>query len=220
MTKMLDVSALNSTETRPTPEKTGPRQLGQDDFLKLLITQLKNQDPLKPTDNTEFVSQLAQFSQLEQTAKQAQLLQKSLDAQTASLQYTLLPMIGRTITIGQELIQLGDGPAPFGYTLDKSASKVLVTIQDQQGHVVRSLEYLDRPVGPHTAVWDGQDQNGTLLPKGIYRYLISAVDSEGKPVNVEGRASLVVSGVRMEEGQAKLLVGDLAVDPSDIVELR
>jgi flagellar basal-body rod modification protein FlgD len=129
-------------------------------------------------------------------------------------------MIGRTITIGQELIQLGDGPAPFGYTLDKSASKVLVTIQDQQGHVVRSLEYLDRPVGPHTAVWDGQDQNGTLLPKGIYRYLISAVDSEGKPVNVEGRASLVVSGVRMEEGQAKLLVGDLAVDPSDIVELR
>jgi hypothetical protein len=58
------------------------------------------------------------------------------------------------------------------------------------------------------------------MPKGIYRYLISAMDSEGKPVNVEGRASLAVSGVRMEGGQAKLLVGDLAIDPSDIVELR
>jgi flagellar basal-body rod modification protein FlgD len=217
---MIDVSELNSTGTRPTPEKTGPRQLGQDDFLKLLITQLKNQDPLKPTDNAEFVSQLAQFSQLEQTAKQAQLLQQSLDAQTASLQFTLLPMIGRTVTVGQELVQLGDGPAPFGYTLDKGASKVLVTIQDQQGQVVRNLEYRDRSAGPHTAEWDGKNQNGTLMPKGMYRYLISAMDSEGKPVKVEGRASLAVSGVRMEEGQAKLLVGDLAIDPSDIVELR
>ncbi|HEU5406569.1 MAG TPA: flagellar hook capping FlgD N-terminal domain-containing protein, partial [Nitrospira sp.] len=90
---MVDVSQVNSTGTQSIPEKTGPQQLGQDDFLKLLITQLKNQDPLKPTDNTEFVSQLAQFSQLEQTAKQADLLQKSLDAQTASLQYTLLPMV-------------------------------------------------------------------------------------------------------------------------------
>jgi flagellar basal-body rod modification protein FlgD len=58
------------------------------------------------------------------------------------------------------------------------------------------------------------------MPKGLYRHLISAVDAEGKAVPVEGRASLTVSGVRMEEGQAKLLVGDLAVDPSAIVELR
>lgn len=217
---MIDVSQINSTGTQSTPERTGPRQLGQDDFLKLLVTQLKNQDPLKPTDNTEFVSQLAQFSQLEQTAKQAQLLQKSLDAQTASLQFTLLPMIGRTVTVGQTLVQLGDGPAPFGYTLDKGASKVLVTIQDQQGQPVRNLEYRDQPAGPHTAEWDGKNQNGSTMPKGMYRYAISAMDAEGKPVSVEGRASLTVSGIRMEEGQAKLLVGDLAIDPSDIVELR
>jgi flagellar basal-body rod modification protein FlgD len=217
---MVDVTGLTATGTTATPERTGPRQFGQDDFLRLLITQLKNQDPLKPTDNTEFVSQLAQFSQLEQTAKQAQLLQKSLDAQTASLQFTLLPMIGRTVTIGRELVQLGEGPARFGYTLDKSAAKVLISIQDQQGQIVQSLEYRDRPAGPHTAEWDGKSQNGTLMPKGMYRYVISAMDSEGKPVTVEGRASLAVSGVRMEEGQAKLLVGDIAIDPSEIVELR
>ena len=217
---MIDVSALNSTGTKPTPEKTGPRQLGQDDFLKLLITQLKNQDPLKPTDNTEFVSQLAQFSQLEQTAKQAQLLQQSLDAQTASLQFTLLPMIGRTVTVGQPMVQLADGPAQFGYTLEKNAAKVLVSIQDQQGQIVRSLEYRDRLAGPHAAEWDGKSQNGMPMSRGLYRYLISAVDGEGNPVKVEGRASLTVAGVRMEEGRAKLLVGDLAIDPSDIVELR
>ena len=217
---MIDVSALSSAVSASTPEKTEPQELSQDDFLKLLVTQLKNQDPLKPTDNTEFVSQLAQFSQLEQSAKQAQLLQQSLDAQTASLQFTLLPMIGRTVTIGQPVVQLGDGPAAFGYTLGKNAQKVLVSIQDHQGQVVRSLEYRDQLAGVHAAEWDGKDQDGIAMPKGLYRYVISALDVEGKAVPVEGRASLIVSGVRMEEGQAKLLVGDLAIDPSAIVELR
>jgi flagellar basal-body rod modification protein FlgD len=217
---MVDVTALTSTATGSTPEKTGPRQLGQDDFLKLLITQLKNQDPLKPVENAEFISQLAQFSQLEQSAKQAKLLQQSLDAQTASLQFTLLPMVGRTVTVGQSLIQLGNGPAPFGYTLDKNAVNVRVSIQDQQGQVVRSLEYRDRLAGSHAAEWDGKNQDGTVMQPGLYRYLISATDQEGKSVKVEGRASLMVSGIRMEEGQAKLLIGDLAIDPSAIIELR
>ena len=217
---MIDVSTLNSAGTPETQNKTGPRQLGQDDFLKLLITQLKNQDPLKPTDNAEFVSQLAQFSQLEQTAKQAQLLQQSFDAQTASLQFTLLPMIGRTVTVGQSLVQLGKGPASVGYSLDKNATNVRISIMDQQGQVVRSLEYRDQSAGPQVAEWDGKSQNGTLMPPGLYRYLLTATDQEGKLVQVEGRASLTVTGVRMEEGQAKILVGDLAIDPSDIVELR
>ena len=217
---MIDVSTLNSVGTTETSNKTGPRQLGQEDFLKLLITQLKNQDPLKPTDNAEFVSQLTQFSQLEQTAKQAQLLQQSLDAQAASQQFTLLPMIGRTVTVGQSLIQLGNGPAPIGYSLDNNATNVRISIMDQQGQAVRNLEYRDRPAGPQVAEWDGKSQNGTLMPSGLYRYLVTATDQEGKPVKVEGRASLTVTGVRMEEGQAKLLAGDLAIDPSSIIELR
>jgi flagellar basal-body rod modification protein FlgD len=217
---MIDAAGLSTTGTPSTPEKTGPRALGQDDFLKLLVTQLKNQDPLNPTDNTEFVSQLAQFSQLEQSAKQAQLLQQSLDAQTASLQFTLLPMVGRTVTIGHPLVQLGEGPAAFGYSLEKNAAKVLVSIQNAEGQVMRTLEYRDRLAGPHAAEWDGKNQDGVQMPKGLYRYVISAADGEGKSVNVEGRATLTVSGIRMEEGQAKLIVGDLSIDPSEIVELR
>jgi flagellar basal-body rod modification protein FlgD len=217
---MAEISGIGSTSVTSTPVQTGPKTLGQDDFLKLLVTQLKNQDPLKPTDNTEFVSQLAQFSQLEQSSKQAQLLQQSLDAQAASLQFTLLPMVGRTVTIGHPLVQLGEGPATFGYSLEKNAAKVLVSIQNADGQVMRTLEYRDRLAGPNAAEWDGKNQNGVQMPKGLYRYVISAADGEGKSVKVEGRATLTVSGIRMEEGQAKLLVGDLSVDPSEIVELR
>ena len=217
---MAEISGIGSTSVTSTPVQTGPKTLGQDDFLKLLVTQLKNQDPLKPTDNTEFVSQLAQFSQLEQSSKQADLLQKSLDAQTAFQEFSLAPMIGRTVTVGQPLIQLGSTPATFGYTLDKNATKVDVSIMDSQGQVVRNLEFRDRPSGANVAKWDGKDNNGVSMQSGLYRYVISATDLEGKTVKVDGTAMVTVSGVRMEEGQAKLLVGDLAIDPSTVVELR
>jgi flagellar basal-body rod modification protein FlgD len=217
---MVDISAITSTPTAPTSELSGPRQLGQGDFLKLLVTQLKNQDPLNPTDNTEFVAQLAQFSQLEQSAKQAQLLQQSLDAQTASLQFTLLPMIGRTISVDRPLTQLGDGPAPISYALDKNAATVRINILDPQGQVVRTLEYRDRQAGTNLSEWDGKNQTGILMPAGIYRYALSATDSQGAPVTAQSQAQLTVSGIRMEEGKAMLVVGDLSIDPSAVVELR
>ena len=86
-----------STSTPTTPTATadlkGNQELGRDDFLTLLVTQLKNQDPLKPMESTAFVAELAQFSQLEQSSKQVQLLQQSITNQTDSLQYSLLPMV-------------------------------------------------------------------------------------------------------------------------------
>lgn len=217
---MIDVSELNATASRPTPEKTGPRQLGQDDFLKLLITQLKNQDPLKPTDNTEFVSQLAQFSQLEQTAKQAQLLQKSLDAQTASLQFTLLPMVGRRVSIDRPLVQLENGQASLTYALEKSAARAQITILDQSRQVVRTLDYTGLQAGLNRAQWDGKDSKGAVMPPGVYEYAVSTVDHEGASVVAKGRAQLTVTGVRMEDGQPKLAVGPITVDPSEIVEVQ
>ena len=217
---MIDPATLNSTGAPETANKTGPRQLGQDDFLKLLITQLKNQDPLKPTDNAEFVSQLAQFSQLEQTAKQAQLLQKSLDAQTASLQFTLLPMVGRRISIDRPLAQLADGQASLTYALEKNAARVQITILDERRQVVRTLDATGLQAGLNQARWDGKDSKGAAMPPGVYEYAISAVDHQGASIVAKGRAQLTVTGVRMEEGQPKLAVGPITVDPSEIVEVQ
>ena len=217
---MIDVSTLNSAGTPATPSQTGPRQLGQDDFLKLLITQLKSQDPLKPTDNAEFVSQLAQFSQLEQTAKQSQLLQKSLDAQSASLQFTLLPMVGRRISIDRPLVQLENGQGSVTYALEKNAARVQIAILDQQRQVVRTLDAADLQAGLNQARWDGKDSKGAVMPPGVYEYAVSAVDREGASIVAKGRAQLTVTGVRMEEGQPRLAVGAITLDPSEIVEVQ
>ncbi|CUS31614.1 flagellar hook assembly protein FlgD [Candidatus Nitrospira nitrificans] len=217
---MIDVSTLNTAGPPATTSQTGPRQLGQDDFLKLLVTQLKSQDPLKPTDNAEFVSQLAQFSQLEQTAKQSQLLQKSLDAQSASLQFTLLPMVGRRVSIDRPLVQLENGQGSMTYALEKNAARVQISILDQQRQVVRTLDATNLQAGLNQARWDGKDSKGAVMPPGVYEYAISAVDQQGAAIVAKGRAQLMVTGVRMEEGQPRLAVGALSLDPSEIVEVQ
>ena len=218
---MATISGVTAAESATdTVRTTGPKELGQGDFLKLLVTQLKHQDPLNPTNNTEFVAQLAQFSQLEQSVKQAQLMQRSLDAQAASFQFTLLPMVGRRVGLDMPLVQVGEGPATIRYALDKDAAKVSINILDQQGQVIRTLEYAGRPAGLNVVEWDGRNQNGTPMPSGVYRYALSATDAQGAAVASQGRAQLTVSGVRMEEGAAKLVVGDLTVNPTDVVELQ
>lgn len=82
---MIDFAAINNlTATTRTPE-TGPKELGQDEFLKLLVTQLKYQDPLKPLENTEFIAQTAQFSQLNQMTDLVKLMKRSVELQESTL---------------------------------------------------------------------------------------------------------------------------------------
>jgi flagellar basal-body rod modification protein FlgD len=218
---MSTISGISAAESATdTTRTTGSKELGQSDFLKLLVTQLKHQDPLNPTNNTEFVAQLAQFSQLEQSVKQAQLLQRSLDTQAASFQFTLLPMVGRRVGLDMPLVQVGAGPSTIRYALERDAARVSINVLDQQGQVIRTLEHAGRPSGLNVAEWDGRNQNGTPVPPGVYRYTLSATDAQGGSVTSQARAQLTVSGVRMEEGVAKLVVGDLTVLPSDVVELQ
>lgn len=213
-------SVTDSTIPTKTADLNSNKEMGRDDFLNLLVTQLKNQDPLKPMDSTSFVAELAQFSQLEQSAKQVSLLEKSISQQTDALQYTLLPMVGRTVQVEGSLINLNDGPATLTYALEREASTVRVTIQDQQGKAIRTMDLGTQSAGKQEVQWDGRNQNGLLMPNGTYQYQVLAKDAKGGAVLAAPSSVLTISGVRMVDGLPQLAAGDYVIDRKDIVELR
>jgi len=218
---MASISSVTSQTTpTATAELNSNQELGRDDFLTLLVTQLKNQDPLKPMDSTSFVAELAQFSQLEQSSKQVTLLEQSIAQQTDALQYTLLPMVGRTVQIEGSLINLKDGLATLTYALEREASTVRVTIQDQQGKAIRTLDIGTQSAGKQEVQWDGRNQNGLLMPNGTYQYRVLAKDTKGGAVVAAPSSTLTITGVRMVDGTPQLAAGDFVIDRKDIIELR
>jgi flagellar basal-body rod modification protein FlgD len=214
-------SSLAAAASSSVPTLPATQQLGENDFLNLLVTQLKNQDPLKPVDNQEFVAQLAQFSQLQQSTQQVTLLQQLINAQSASQQYALLPLIGRQVDVTGSLIELGTAPAKLDYTLAGNASAVSITILNGNNQPIRVLSLGAQSAGAQDVQWDGRDQQGVSVAPGTYRYTVSAVDNKGTSVNAVTTSLVTVSGIRPNAGQApSLLAGDQVVDPSTILAIR
>jgi len=215
-------SSMATVASAATPALTTLKQaeLGKNDFLNLLVAQLKNQDPLKPMDSSSFVAELAQFSQLEQSSNQSALLQKSLDAQNVSLQYSLLPLIGRGVSIQGAVIQLGTTPATLNYSLGQDAASVSLSILNASNQVVRAGTLGPQGAGAQQLTWDGQDQNGTTMPPGIYTYAITALNAQGQSVPVTTSSNLTVTGIRIVEGQPQLAAGGQTIDPGSVTEFR
>ncbi len=192
--------------------------LGKDTFLKLLVTQLRHQDPLNPLKNTEFVAQLAQFSALEGINNMGEELKKVTDSLLSLNNYGAANLIGKEVKAEGNRLTLKDGKAWIGYTLEGDASDVVVVIRDRNGKVVRTLEERNRSKGENFLVWDGRDEKGMPLPDGEYSFTVSATNGDEKVAAstlIKGR----VEAVSFEDGVPYLLVGGSRVKVGDVYEI-
>ncbi|GAB6034238.1 flagellar hook assembly protein FlgD [Galenea microaerophila] len=162
------------------PKATAPQQsLGQADFLRLLTTQLKNQDPNQPMDPTKFVTDLTQMSQLQATES----MNKSVQSMTKGFQslQTLqaASLIGKAVqSIGDQLSHTQGDPSQFRLKLDQPLKDVKVVVTNDNGPVTE-LSMGDLNTGEKTVSWDGTDEQGNAMPSGEYTLTVYGTDENG-----------------------------------------
>ena len=152
----------------------------QNRFLKLLTTQLKNQDPLNPMDNAQMTSQLAQISTVDGIEKLNATLQKLLSSSADSEALQAAALVGHQVVIAGNGINLTAAGAVGGVELAANADQVTVTIKDANGIVMNTMNLGNLDVGVHNFVWDGKTDAGVQAVNGAYSISVTAARGADK----------------------------------------
>lgn len=207
----------------PEPKKTETsKELGRDEFLKLLIAQLENQDPTSPQENGEFVAQLAQFSQLEESQKMSQSFSdfSSTFQSTQHLQATSL--VGRPVHVESEFTMLGaEGAISVLADFDDAVQSATLTVYNSNGEVVDQFALGQQAAGRKEFIWTGMDANDERYPQGLYSFTVAAANA-GVTAELPVYLSANVNSVTIEPG-GKLTLNLAGVGPksmSDIVQIN
>ncbi|MEJ2070184.1 MAG: flagellar hook assembly protein FlgD [Syntrophobacterales bacterium] len=164
--------------------------MGKEDFLNLLVTQLRYQDPMSPEDPKDFVAQLAQFSSLEQQInvnQQLEDLSELLKTYTESQNMAQgVSLLGKTVTgSGNQITVAGGEAAEASFQLPSDAQALVVGIFDANGEQVRLLNLGAQSSGTCTFTWDGKDRDGNQIVDGTYSYQVAAQDKDGQALQVD-----------------------------------
>jgi flagellar basal-body rod modification protein FlgD len=211
----IDATLVNSLNTPSAATKTkestaGKNQIGQDQFLQLLITQLKNQDPLDPMKNDQFAVDMAQFTQVEQLMKINEALSKSSSGDMGSL----------ATYLGKEVILKGDsisvaggngGNLRLSLAADSATTEVEILGSDGTVKATKSVGALAK--GEHSVSL--ADLN---LPDGTYGFRVKGTSAQGGAVTVKSEIAGIVSGF-IPGADPKLLIGSKEIAPADIVRV-
>ncbi len=187
-------------------------------FLKLLTTQLKNQDPLNPMNSSKFTEQLVQYSQVEQQlGTNAKLDNLTTLSMNSSLSLAL-GYVGKDITYtSAEMNYDGTTPVGVSYNLATAAKTATANILDANNNVI-ATKAVDPGTGTHNFTWDGTLADGTKASAGTYSVNINAPDAtSGKAETVTTAVTGLVRGVENQNGVPSLLVGARSISLGNVI---
>ncbi|MDH3885473.1 MAG: flagellar hook assembly protein FlgD [Desulfobacterales bacterium] len=218
---MTTITPLDSNANSGDAQSSAPvKIMGKDDFLNMLIAQLQHQDPLNPTDGTEFTAQLAQFSSLEQLSNINDSLQNMEQFQASLIDSQAVSYIGKEITAKGNSVQLESGrPVECHFELGANAALAVISVYDASGGFVKSFETGPLNSGRQSAAWDGTDNNGNSASAGLYRFEVQALDAENQSLSVTPLISSVVTGVSFKNQTVSLITGLQTVAIDDVIEV-
>ncbi|MCX8043205.1 MAG: flagellar hook assembly protein FlgD [Desulfobacterota bacterium] len=214
------VNTLSTTSTTQSSGSTDKASEIANTFYKLLTTQIQYQDPLNPIENTEFTSQLAQLTSVEQlqgvnkNLTYLQLYMASINNSQA------LGFIGKEIkATGNTVYWNGETSPSLDYTLNGDASRVIINIFDQNNRLVRTIHAGQQSKGDQSIVWDGKDKNGNAVSKGLYKFEVLATNTDGKAVSATTMLSGTVEGLTFENGVTYVEVNGQKIAIGDIISI-
>lgn len=177
------------------------RELGHLDFMRLLVAQLSNQDPLNPQESSDFIAQLAQFSSLEQLINVNDRIDGLALSFAAMASSQVVSFIGKEVVARGDSLRLDfDRPTEINFTLDGNETAAWVEIRDAEGEVVREIPIDDLSSGGHEVVWDGRSMDrGEPLPAGSYTYdvhtLVEDPLSGGQVENIKASGTVTLEAI-------------------------
>ena len=206
------VAATGTTKTAKTTT-----QESEDRFLKLLVTQMKNQDPLNPLDNAQVTSQMAQLSTVTGIEKLNTALQAMSSSFASSQSLQAAGMIGRNVLAPGSNLQLLNGMTVGGFDLKQPVDSAVVKIKDAAGNVLHSVDMGAQKEGSVMFQWDGVTDSGVNAPNGSYTFEVSAAQG-GQKVEVENLALGKVGSVSL--GAAGVVLNTDVLGAVDVAKVR
>jgi flagellar basal-body rod modification protein FlgD len=208
-------AASTTSTTTTTPSNT----LDKDSFLKLLVTQLQNQDPTSASqDPNAMIQQLTSFSSLEQ-AQQTNTLLTGLQTQMSGVfQAQSASLVGKTVEVNGSQFNLSAGSASMNLNLN-AAANVTLAVKNASGQVVALLPQGNLNAGSNTLTWNGKDANGNQLSDGTYQVAVSATGATGAQVAYTSSMSAKVTSVSFQNGGITLSAGGTTYALSDVLKI-
>jgi flagellar basal-body rod modification protein FlgD len=188
-------------------------------FLSLLTTQLKYQDPLSPMDSTQFTAQLAQFATVEQTSNMNTNLQSLITLTKSNQTAEAVSYLGKMVQVNNPTTSLSDGNATYTYSLPSQSAATVLSIKNSLGKVVFATPGAT-DAGPQTFNWDGKDANGNQLPDGAYTLSVTAADAKGTPITATIGSIGTVDAVDSSSGTLNLVVDGVEVPYDQVVSIQ
>ena len=179
--------------------------LGQEDFLKLLMTQLQNQDPMEPMDNGEFMGQMAQFSTVEGITEMGESIDGLVSIYQGQQMSANASMIGKKALVDGNWAQLEGGKLAGAIDLTTAANDLRVDVKSETGELMASIGLGSKMAGVQEFSWDGIKQDGTTAPEGNY-YLSASAVRDGQSTVPAMQVYGTVNSVQMKGGEVTLNV--------------
>lgn len=195
--------------------------MNKDDFLKLFIEQLKNQDPMKPTDATAMLQQLSQLTQVEQAYNTNTNLTNLLVAQNNANTMTSVSFIGKTVKASGNSVSFdGTLPSSLQFNLSVPTTDSAIAITDSVGRIVRTATAGAQAAGDGSFTWDGLDNSGAVLPAGAYNFTVTGTTAAGASIAATTYTAGRIDGVALTNGNPSLTIGAASVLLADVISIK